>query len=384
MPFQIAATIALLISQSTIAGVPAPQDQNHAQLHRLIIGKAAAGSITSNQSSRSWHLARFNKTTEIDAAYRFDEHVVIFGWIGSNVGITTIVNADSGSEKLEFLCFYPHITPTGLIVFERWYPHFSDPSIVSDAIAELDLKNKPIPHNVPSKPNENPIDNVGTIIYPAAATSGIRHEIRNNFTITDAGSLLFIADRLSSGRLCLIRLSLAEQGERRPEMNCLPSDSFGVNDWSEIRIRKFSENAFGDLLLSTDLGPPGSANQKDFEVDKNTLTITASESPEERREKAFLIPWSTQRNALTRFVPLDIAAKGISAHTQDTIKVRLVIDRGGEVKSVAISGLPDALAAAIRGVILQWKFKPTLLDGRPVEVATEFTSQLGALTKIPD
>jgi len=37
-----------------------------------------------------------------------------------------------------------------------------------------------------------------------------------------------------------------------------------------------------------------------------------------------------------------------------------------------------------RDVILQWRFDPTIPDGKHVEVATEFTSQVGKLTKIPD
>lgn len=374
------AAVAFLIAPSALLEV---QDQNHPQLHRLLVGKSPSSSIASNQSGRTWHLASFNKTTDIDAAYRYGRHLVIFGWIGSNIGVTTIINADNGSEELEFLCFYPHITPAGLIVFERWYPHFSDPSIVSDVIAELDL-NETIPHNVPSKLTENPADQVGAPVYPVAALPGVRHNIGNNFTITDGGSLLFIADRLSSGKLCLVRLALTAVRDKPPKENCLTSDSFGVSDLSEIRIRQLSENAFGDLVLAMDLGRPASSSQKDFEVDKNTLNINSSANLEESSEKAFPIPWSIQRNALTSFVPLDVTAKGISTHAQDTLKARLVIDRGGVVSNVTISGIPNVLEKAIRDAILQWRFKPTILDGKQVEVATEFTSRIGALTKIPD
>ncbi len=115
----------------------------------------------------------------------------VFGWIGSNSGLITVIDAATGKEKLEFLNLGSRVTPKRLIVFERFYPHFSDPSIVSDAIAELDLK-QPIPHNVPAQPNENLAEQVGTTIYPQVPTPGLRHEIGDNYVITDAGTGLFL------------------------------------------------------------------------------------------------------------------------------------------------------------------------------------------------
>ncbi len=250
------------------------QAQDSSQLHRLAIGKLPSDSLSSPGSGRSWQLAASNKTSEIDAAYLYDDDVIVFGWIGCCAGLTTIVDAATGTEKLEFLDYEPHITPKGIIVFRRFYPHFSDPSIVSDSIAELDL-NRPFPRKVPSKPNENPTEEIGTTIYPTAPTPGIRHEVGHNLAIIDAGKLLFLADRLSSGKLCLVRLSLTRSGGQVSKENCLTSDGFGVGDLSDIHIRQLSENAFGDLILSVDLGKPPSSIQRDFDVDKGSLDVTA-------------------------------------------------------------------------------------------------------------
>ncbi|MDQ2840530.1 MAG: hypothetical protein M3Y72_05720 [Acidobacteriota bacterium] len=81
---------ALLTVVIAAAGVPAIEAQSAtqaqpAQLYRLVIGKSPSDSLTSTRSGRSWRLASFNKTTQIDAAYRYDHSVIVFGWIGSDL-----------------------------------------------------------------------------------------------------------------------------------------------------------------------------------------------------------------------------------------------------------------------------------------------------------
>jgi hypothetical protein len=52
------------------------------------------------------------------------------------------------------------------------------------------------------------------------------------------------------------------------------------------------------------------------------------------------------------------------------IPVRVIIDRAGKVKHIHfLSAFPDQ-ARTITDALLQWKFKPYLRDGRPVEVET--------------
>jgi hypothetical protein len=52
------------------------------------------------------------------------------------------------------------------------------------------------------------------------------------------------------------------------------------------------------------------------------------------------------------------------------IAVRVIIDQAGKVKHIHfLSAFPEQ-ARAITDALLQWKFKPYLRDGRPVEVET--------------
>jgi periplasmic protein TonB len=63
-------------------------------------------------------------------------------------------------------------------------------------------------------------------------------------------------------------------------------------------------------------------------------------------------------------------------HQQDvrgTVTLRIIIDRDGIVGQVqAMSGPPDLVNAATEAV-RQWRFKPTLINGDPVEVDTIVT-----------
>jgi hypothetical protein len=50
--------------------------------------------------------------------------------------------------------------------------------------------------------------------------------------------------------------------------------------------------------------------------------------------------------------------------------VRIIIDRRGKVKHIHfLRALPDQ-AQAITDALSQWRFKPHLVDGKPVEVET--------------
>jgi hypothetical protein len=52
------------------------------------------------------------------------------------------------------------------------------------------------------------------------------------------------------------------------------------------------------------------------------------------------------------------------------VPVRIVIDKEGRVKHIHfLSAFPEQ-AKSIEEALLQWRFKPHLLDGQPVEVET--------------
>jgi len=54
----------------------------------------------------------------------------------------------------------------------------------------------------------------------------------------------------------------------------------------------------------------------------------------------------------------------------NAIPVRLIIDKGGKVRHVHVISAFPSQAKAITEALLQWRFKPYLRDGQPVEVET--------------
>jgi protein TonB len=59
------------------------------------------------------------------------------------------------------------------------------------------------------------------------------------------------------------------------------------------------------------------------------------------------------------------------AGVQGAVRLNIVIDKQGHVSNISvISGHPLLIPAALDAV-KQWEYKPTLLNGQPVEVATE-------------
>jgi hypothetical protein len=373
----------------TLIIAPALDAQDSAaRPHRLSTGGVSSREVMDASSGRSWRLSDANRTSKIDAAYLYDTQVAVFGWISATVGLTTIIDSASASESLEFLAFYPKMTSDGLIVFVRFYPHFSDPSIVDERIAELDLK-RPFPHRVPTGEYENPTDEVGTAIYPSARAPNVRHYIGDHFLVASSGTLLFALDQLSTGEICLVRMRLPASSTGATTQRCVAPEVFGAHDFSSFnpsgdgRIESFSENASGNLTMTVETGGPHRLIQRTFEIDKNSLEAAELPITPQNPGAALAIPWQVAKASLTGFVAPDLGSKNLAPHLQDEIKVVLVIDVGGNVRQATISGVPADASVTLKSAIQKWKFKPTMLNGTMVEVTTQFASAVSGLSKVP-
>ncbi len=301
-------------------------------------------------------------TTRIDSAWRYGRYIVVFGWAGL-AGLNTVIDAGTGAEALEFLGYDPAITPNGLIVFRRFYPHFSDPAIVSDRIAVLNL-NLQIPYLVPAK-DQVPTESVGVDIYPRAPTKEERHLIGGNHLITDQGALLILVDQATTGKLCVVRLSLANTASDSEKHHCPTAADLGGADPGEVHVGEFSEQPGGDLILSLDIpkSEPGSLPRV-FKIDRQSLAVTRLWSTDDIPDGTLRVPWLAQKSAALSVVLPDL-------HLPDSAKVDLTIDVYGNVRDVTLSGVSPETLDRLRNAILGWKFKPTFLDGRKVEVVTQ-------------
>lgn len=60
-----------------------------------------------------------------------------------------------------------------------------------------------------------------------------------------------------------------------------------------------------------------------------------------------------------------------SARVQGIVEFRAVIDKEGNIENLQLVRGHPLLVNAAKQAVLQWKYRPTLLNGRPVEVITE-------------
>ncbi len=57
-------------------------------------------------------------------------------------------------------------------------------------------------------------------------------------------------------------------------------------------------------------------------------------------------------------------------HISGTVVLRAVIAKDGSITKLAYVSGPSALVNAATDAVRQWKYAPTFLDGKPIEVAT--------------
>jgi TonB family protein len=76
-----------------------------------------------------------------------------------------------------------------------------------------------------------------------------------------------------------------------------------------------------------------------------------------------------QANRISAVVPV-YPAEAKQNRIQGTVKLEIVIDKGGHVSQVAATSGPAELIQSATDAVWQWVYKPTLLNGEPVFVQT--------------
>jgi protein TonB len=62
-----------------------------------------------------------------------------------------------------------------------------------------------------------------------------------------------------------------------------------------------------------------------------------------------------------------------SARVSGTVEFRATISKDGNIEGLTLVRGHPLLVNAAREAVLQWKYRPTLLNGQPVEVITDIT-----------
>ena len=62
------------------------------------------------------------------------------------------------------------------------------------------------------------------------------------------------------------------------------------------------------------------------------------------------------------------------AHISGTVQLRAIIARDGTVRELQVMSGNPLLVQAARVAVLKWRYRPTMLNGEPVEVETYITA----------
>jgi protein TonB len=76
-----------------------------------------------------------------------------------------------------------------------------------------------------------------------------------------------------------------------------------------------------------------------------------------------------QANRLSFVMPV-YPAEAKENRIQGTVQLEIMIDKEGHVSQVSVTTGPAELIQSATDAVLQWTYKPTLLNGEPVSVLT--------------
>jgi hypothetical protein len=102
-------------------------------------------------------------------------------------------------------------------------------------------------------------------------------------------------------------------------------------------------------------------------TDMNKIELPTEASPTAGADGAAPVcikDYARDENLITRVDPI------FTEHRFNSVPVRIIIDKNGKVEHIHfLSAFPDQ-SKAITDALAQWKFKPYLQGGKPVEVET--------------
>jgi TonB family protein len=84
-------------------------------------------------------------------------------------------------------------------------------------------------------------------------------------------------------------------------------------------------------------------------------------------------PRNLQIGQLTNMVEPVYPPDARQARLEGTVKLHVVVAANGEVQSFRTVSGPESLAQAAMMAVREWRYRPTLLNGKPVETQEDVT-----------
>jgi protein TonB len=105
-----------------------------------------------------------------------------------------------------------------------------------------------------------------------------------------------------------------------------------------------------------------------------TSSPTPSQTPtDEQLPKRVRISQGVSQGLLLKKVQPEYPKKARKKHVQGSVLMQAVIGKNGDVTDLHVISGDELLAPSAVEAVKQWKYKPYLLEGEPVEVETKIT-----------
>lgn len=92
--------------------------------------------------------------------------------------------------------------------------------------------------------------------------------------------------------------------------------------------------------------------------------------PKPEAPKRITLGGQVEAAKLINKVPPQYPEVAQSAHVTGTVVLHAVISKGGDIEQLELVSGPPLLAKAAMDAVTQWRYRPTVLNGQPVEVDT--------------
>lgn len=130
--------------------------------------------------------------------------------------------------------------------------------------------------------------------------------------------------------------------------------------------------AAASIAISHPAGPPAHLDALNVAVQTASPSPSPSPAPPQppKVPKKLRISQGVAEELIVRRVQPKYPAKARQKHLTGDVMLQVGIDRSGNVDSVKVLKGDPILAQAASEAVKQWKFKPFLLNGEPVELET--------------
>jgi TonB family protein len=132
-----------------------------------------------------------------------------------------------------------------------------------------------------------------------------------------------------------------------------------------------------EVAASSDVpAPPALSNMSGGDqsaISSIVQAATPASVPKVAPKETLKVSQGVTQGLLLKRVQPNYPRQALQMHLQGAVELQAVIGKNGIISSVKVLSGEPILARAAAQAVLQWKYKPYLLDGEPVDIQTQIT-----------